>query len=48
MLILISPAKTLDFESAPKTDKQSLPEFTQEAQTLIKQLREFAVQTLRS
>ncbi|MCD8512408.1 MAG: peroxide stress protein YaaA [Nitrincola sp.] len=44
MLILISPAKTLDFDSAPKTDKQSLPEFTQEAQTLIKQLREFAVQ----
>ena len=44
MLILISPAKTLDFESTPVTQKHSLPEFTQEAAKLIDQLRDFAVQ----
>lgn len=44
MLILISPAKTLDFESAPATDQYTQPEFTDEASQLIDTLREFAVQ----
>ena len=44
MLILISPAKTLDFDSTPVTQKHSLPEFTQEAAKLIDQLRDFSVQ----
>lgn len=46
MLILISPAKTLDFDSSPNTRQYSLPEFTQEAQTLIDHLRDFAVQDI--
>ncbi len=44
MLILISPAKTLDFESPLATQQHTLPEFTQEAQQLINQLKDFAVQ----
>ena len=46
MLILISPAKTLDFESTPVTQKHTLPEFTQEAAKLIDQLRDYAVQDI--
>lgn len=40
MLAIISPAKTLDYESKLATRKHSLPEFTRESATLIKHLRE--------
>ncbi|MFN3881434.1 MAG: peroxide stress protein YaaA [Nitrincola lacisaponensis] len=46
MLILISPAKTLDFDSTPVTSEHSMPEFTEDAARLIEKLREFAVQDI--
>lgn len=47
MLLLISPAKTLDFESAPKTGKTSQPEFLEQATTLNKVLRKLDAGDLR-
>jgi len=44
MLTVISPAKTLDYETAPITDISTLPEFTDHAAELIQQLRELSVQ----
>ena len=41
MLAILSPAKTLDYESPLATQKASEPGFIQESTTLIKQLREF-------
>mgnify|MGYP001377260066 CR=1 FL=1 len=40
MLIVISPAKTLDFESAPITKIHTQPEFLKESRQLVKQLKE--------
>lgn len=42
MLMVISPAKTLDFETPAVTDVHTTPVFLNEAQTLIKQLRELS------
>ena len=42
MLIVISPAKTLDFDSKAVTKVHTEPEFLQESQTLITQLRELS------
>jgi cytoplasmic iron level regulating protein YaaA (DUF328/UPF0246 family) len=39
MLAILSPAKTLDFDSPLVTDQHSLPEFTQESTALIRTLR---------
>lgn len=39
MLMVISPAKTLDFESKPNTDKFSQPRFLNQSKTLIDRLR---------
>ncbi len=39
MLILISPAKTQDFDSAPQTKKHTTPVFLEESEELIKELR---------
>lgn len=39
MLILISPAKTLDFESAPVTDKHTDSDFLNDSRALIKELQ---------
>ena len=39
MLAIISPAKSLDFDSAPVTRKHSTPEFLDESQQLIDELR---------
>jgi len=39
MLALISPAKTLDFTTKPKTKKHSLPSFLDRSEQLILQLR---------
>lgn len=46
MLILISPAKTLDFDSKAVIDQVSMPEFTDEAKQLITQLRNYSVQEI--
>jgi len=39
MLILLSPAKSLDYESAPTTDRHTLPPFIEESAALIDVLR---------
>ncbi len=39
MIILLSPAKTLDFETEIQCEKQSEPDFLSQAEILIKQLR---------
>ena len=46
MLILISPAKTLDFETAPTTSRTSQPQLLQHSELLITQLRTLAPQQL--
>lgn len=40
MLIVISPAKTLDFETAPITKVHTQPEFLKESRQLVKQLKQ--------
>jgi len=40
MLIVISPAKTLDFETAPITKVYTQPEFLKESRQLVSQLKE--------
>ena len=35
MLILLSPAKSLDYETPPTTDKHTLPQFVDESAALI-------------
>lgn len=42
MLTVISPAKSLDFESPLVTKRKTLPKFMAEAETLISQLKELA------
>ena len=42
MIILLSPAKTLDFESAPTTSEASLPDFLDQSQLLIDRLRQLS------
>lgn len=39
MLILISPAKTLDFDTAPVTDKHSTADFLGDSRALVKELK---------
>ena len=39
MLILLSPAKSLDYETAPSTERHTLPHFADEAAALIDVLR---------
>lgn len=46
MLTVISPAKTLDFKTAPTTKQYSLPLFTEQAQKLINCLQQFSVQEI--
>ena len=40
MLTLLSPAKTLDFETKPKTEKASKPVFSANANKLVKKMQE--------
>lgn len=40
MLLVLSPAKTLDYDSAPVTERYSLPEHLEQAAELINVLRE--------
>ena len=42
MLIVISPAKTLDFETAPSTEKCSQPRFLPQSQQLINELKKLS------
>lgn len=42
MLMVISPAKTLDYDTAPVTSRFTQPEFLDHSQALITQLREFS------
>ena len=42
MLIVISPAKTLDFDSKAVTKAHTEPEFLEDSQSLINQLRELS------
>lgn len=41
MLLLLSPAKSLDYEAPPVTDRHTLPEFASEAAALIDVLRPY-------
>lgn len=41
MLILLSPAKSLDYESPPTTDKHTLPQFIDESAALIDVLKPY-------
>lgn len=42
MLMVISPAKTLDYDTPPSTPRHTLPEHLDQAQLLIDQLREYS------
>jgi len=44
MLTLVSPAKTLDYESPLATDTYTQPRFTEQSQQLIETLRKLSVQ----
>lgn len=46
MIIVLSPAKTLDFESAPATTTHSQPDFLDRAGELVKSLRRLSPQAL--
>ena len=46
MLLLLSPAKTLDYDSPLATSQSSQPEFVDQAKGLIKQLKTFAPQDI--
>lgn len=48
MLLVISPAKNLDYETPAKTKQKSEPEFLDDAQQLIDELRELAPQDISS
>jgi hypothetical protein len=48
MLTVISPAKSLDYETPLSTDKNSQPEFLDHSQTLIEQLRELSPPEIES
>ncbi|SHM59558.1 peroxide stress protein YaaA [Phytopseudomonas punonensis] len=42
MLMVISPAKTLDYDTAPVTSRFTQPEFLDHSQELVSQLRDFS------
>ena len=46
MLIVISPAKTLDYETAPITNSHTLPRFVDQSQQLIDALKKLSVQDI--
>ena len=48
MLILISPAKTLDFETPAQYGRFSQPDFLNDTATLVKQLRQLSAQEISS
>ena len=42
MLIVISPAKSLDFDTKPKTKEYTLPEFLDSSEKLVEELRQMS------
>jgi cytoplasmic iron level regulating protein YaaA (DUF328/UPF0246 family) len=48
LLIVISPAKTLDFETAPSTEKYSQPRFLPQSQQLIDELKDLSTVDIAS
>ena len=46
MLMVISPAKTLDYETPPATARFTLPQYLDHSQVLIEQLRELSPQQI--
>ncbi len=46
MLIIISPAKKLDFDSQPQTDTFTMPDCLEDSSELIETLREYSVKQL--
>lgn len=46
MLLVISPAKNLDYETPAKTKQKSEPDFLDDAQALIEELRDLAPQDI--
>ncbi len=48
MLLVISPAKTLDYETPVAIDAHSMPDYLDDAATLIEQLRELSPQNISS
>lgn len=48
MLILISPAKTLDFETPPTIDSCTQPEFLSDTKVLVKQLSQLSPKEISS
>lgn len=42
MLIVISPAKTLDYQSAPVTEMSSMPDFIADSAELVERMRELS------
>ena len=47
MLVVLSPSKTLDYDSAPQTDKYTQPDFLGDSQELIEILRGYDIDELR-
>ena len=48
MLIVVSPAKSLDFDTPAKTKKFTTPSFLKESQTLVKDLRKLSPDDISS
>ncbi|HTI16122.1 MAG TPA: peroxide stress protein YaaA [Trinickia sp.] len=46
MIIVLSPAKSLDYETAPHVEHHTIPEFVDEAATLIEDLRRLSPQEI--
>jgi len=46
MLIVISPAKSLDFETKPTTSEYTIPEFLTESEKLVAKLRKMSAKKL--
>jgi cytoplasmic iron level regulating protein YaaA (DUF328/UPF0246 family) len=47
MLVVLSPSKTLDYDSKPQTDKRTQPDILDDSSELIEILREYDVDGLR-
>ena len=43
MLLIISPAKTLDYDTAPVTERYTQPEYLDQAQQLVERARRYSV-----
>ena len=46
MLIVVSPAKTLDYDTAPTTSSYTQPQFLEHSQVLIDELKHLSVQDI--